>query len=241
MSQNWKTAPGERLYAVGDVHGRADLFLELMGLIREDSALRAPLTTRIVVLGDFIDRGPSAAELVGWLMRYSRASERFIVLKGNHEQGMTDALGGDFGTLRSWLAVGGEQTLQSWGVTRETLSGSSPSEIVKAARRCVRPDVLRWMELLPTSYRSGDILFVHAGVRPGVPLARQSSADLLWIGQEFLESEQPHPFLVVHGHTISEDGPELRPNRIGIDTGAYRTGRLTALGLERDQRWILST
>ena len=241
MKLGWRVAEGERIYAIGDIHGRADLFAELLGRIRGDNCLRRPARTRIVVLGDVVDRGPESAALVMRLMRYTRTNRRFIVLKGNHEQIMLAALSGDLTAARAWLEHGGASTLQSWGVPEEVLLGAGLPVIMWQARRLVTPEVRSWMGRLRLHFRSGNVLFVHAGIRPGVPLRKQDALDLMWIRREFLDDERPHPFLVVHGHTVSEQGPDFRAYRIGIDTGAYRTGRLTALGLEAGQLWTLTT
>ena len=233
-------AADERIYAIGDIHGREDLFSELMTLVRQDNAARPSARTKIVILGDVIDRGPDSAALVTRLMRYTR-DDRFKVLKGNHEQTMVAALSGDLSAARAWIRFGGVATLASWGVPSELLEAEQPIEIISAARKLVPRTVMGWIDRLPLTFRSGDVLFVHAGLRPGVPLHKQKPRDLLWIGKEFTEDATMHPLFVVHGHSIHEDGPDVRANRIGVDTGAYRTGRLTALGLEADCFWSLST
>ena len=233
--------PGERIYAIGDVHGRQDLFEQLIALIEADARSRRALRSRIVVLGDVIDRGPSSAALIRRLRAYTEHSDRFIVLKGNHEQLMVDALEGDYGLLRAWLDLGGAETLLSFGVDPGLLDGGAAYPLLRAARDLISPDVLSWIDHLPLQFRSGGMFFVHAGVRPGVPLRKQRAEDLLWIGRDFLDSDEQRSFLTVHGHTISEDGPVTTLNRIGVDTGAYKTGRLTAVGLEGGQRWFIST
>lgn len=231
----------ERAYAIGDIHGRVDLFDQLLGVIRADSEGRPPATTRIILLGDLIDRGPASSEMVRRAMRYTRASPRMVVLMGNHEAMMLQALEGDLRAMQAWLSFGGDATLRSWGASETVLREGSPAEIGQAARALVSEAELNWLAERPLSYRWGDYLFVHAGVKPGAPLHRQEAADLLWIGDEFLTCTDHHGAVVVHGHTINEAGPELLHNRIGIDTGAYRTGRLTALGLDGLQAWTLTT
>jgi len=241
MAPRWKVRSGERVYAIGDIHGRADLFSDLIAMIRQDNATRTPARTRIIVLGDVVDRGPDSAALVARLMRYSNASPRFTVLKGNHEQIMLAAISGNTTAAQMWIKYGGATTLMSWGL-QEDLIAEAPTHIIMwQARRCIPQETIRWLNQLKLYCRSGDVLFVHAGVRPGTPLRKQDPFDLMWIREAFLDNETLHPFLVVHGHTIVEDGPDIRTNRIGVDTGAYRTGRLTALGLEGDQIWSLST
>lgn len=239
MEQGRRPAPGERIYAIGDLHGRLDLFERLIGRIREDNEARAPAATKVVVLGDVVDRGPQSAALVARLMRYTQASDRFIVLKGNHEHAMVEALGGDSRAFQAWLAIGGYETLVSWGVPEEIIKNGPFPLLSKIAKRLIDREVVAWLDGLPLHHVSGEVMFVHAGLKPGVELARQKPRDLLWIGEEFLRSEAAHPHLVVHGHNMKADGPELLAHRIGVDTGAYATGRLTAVALEAGAIWTL--
>jgi serine/threonine protein phosphatase 1 len=233
--------PGERIYAVGDIHGRLDLFGDLAARIRADNDQRGAARTTVILLGDLIDRGPGSAELVQRAMRYTRASDRFVVLKGNHEQTMVDALKGDFQALAFWLQIGGASTLTSWGVPADLIRHGAPPQLMKEARRRIGPEAIAWLETLPAWREIDGYLFVHAGIRPGAPLARQRLEDLLWIGDDFLRQEIDLPLTVVHGHRAGGDAPDLQSDKIGIDTGAYRTGRLTALGLEGEARWTLTT
>ncbi len=229
----------ERIYAIGDLHGRFDLFRALMRMIERDHAARPPAVTRIVLLGDIVDRGPDSARLVRGCMRLSQLNPRFTVLRGNHEEMMVQALRGDLWAYRAWLDFGGRETLLSWDASSALTDDMPGMRELRAAAQWVGRDVIDWLARLPLTLRHEDHLFVHAGVRPGVALERQLPRDLLWIAEEFLDSEEDHGATVVHGHTIAEDGPEVRDNRIGLDTGAYRTGRLTAMGLERGERWFL--
>lgn len=229
----------ERVYAVGDLHGRFDLFRALMRTIERDHAARTPSATRIVLLGDIIDRGPDSARLVRGCMRLSQLNSRFVVLRGNHEEMMVHALRGDLWAFRAWLDFGGRETLLSWGASPALTDDMPGIRELRAAAQLVGRDVIDWLARLPLTLRHEDHLFVHAGIRPGVALERQVPRDLLWIGEEFLDSEEDHGVTVVHGHTIVENGPEVRGNRVGLDTGAYRSGRLTAMGLERGERWFL--
>ena len=231
---------GKRVYAIGDVHGRLDLLEQLVAAIRADNEARGPARVRIVLLGDIIDRGPDSAGITDRCMAFTARTDSFVVLKGNHEAMMVDSLRGDFVALALWLRHGGVAALQSWGVPEElTAAGASPA-LFRAMRERVPANVLAWMADLPLMRRIGDYLFVHAGIRPGVAIEDQVAEDLLWIRGRFLDSEADEGVVVVHGHSIS-DGVAMRPNRIGIDTGAYRTGVLSALGLEEDRRWILAT
>ena len=173
-------------------------------------------------------------------MRFTASTDRFVVLKGNHEAMMVDALAGDFDALSLWRQFGGDATLASWGIAAKLLHDGPSTELLRTARAVIPGAVLRWLKTLPLTWHIGNYLFVHAGIRPGVPVTEQLEEDLLWIRNEFLATDLVHPAMVVHGHAI-RDEVEMRGNRIGIDTGAYRTGILSALGLEGMERWTLAT
>ncbi|WP_375401951.1 metallophosphoesterase [uncultured Sphingomonas sp.] len=229
-----------RVYAIGDIHGRLDLLAELTKLIRIDVAGRAHRPTRIVILGDFIDRGCDSASLIRLFMRL-REERDFVILKGNHEAAMCDALNGDHAALDLWLAHGGRATLASFGVDAAAPDLEDGPRLLRAARLAIPKPVRSWLAGLPTHMRSDDHYFVHAGVRPGVGLDEQTDEDRLWIGDEFTGSLADHGAVIVHGHTVCEGGVHLGANRIGVDTGAYRTGRLSAVGLEAGNAWIVAT
>jgi serine/threonine protein phosphatase 1 len=233
--------PVDRVYAIGDVHGRFDLFRDLVELIRQDQAVLPPASTRIILLGDIVDRGPDAARMVRGCMALTARSDRFVLLKGNHEEMMERALRGDLETFEHWLSFGGEQTLLSFGVDPALLQEPVTIETLRIAFEAVGEDVIRWLEGLPLTHSHDEFLFVHAGIRPGIAIHKQRSEDLLWIRRDFLDDDSMHGVIVVHGHTVVENGPVIRHNRIGIDTGGYRTGRLTALGIESGETWFLGT
>ena len=229
---------GQRVYAVGDIHGRLDLFLPLLARIRGDIALRTPSDNHVVLLGDLVDRGPYSAETLEFVVSGLPDFASFHVLMGNHEEAMLRAL--DPVQSRSenlWLQFGGYETLVSYGVPVSTLGEDLPS--VDTLRRYIPENHRRFLEDLPDAVRFGGYVFVHAGVRPGIPLEEQTPADLRWIREEFLAHRGDHEAFIVHGHSISSEA-DLQANRIGLDTGAYRTGTLTALGLEGEQRWLIS-
>lgn len=225
---------GERVYAIGDVHGRLDLLASLIAAIRRDNDARPMAEVRVVLLGDLVDRGPASADVLTWCQALAARHDRFIVLKGNHEAVLVDALDGSFPALAFWLRHGGDATLASCGVAADLAGGGASLELMAAAKAHVPADTIAWLRDLPLTLRRGDCLFVHAGIRPGVPLSRQTPTDLLWIRDDFIESTAVHPYLVVHGHTIEDGEPCVRNGRLGIDTGAYRTGRLTAACIEGD-------
>jgi len=228
---------GQRVYAIGDVHGRLDLLLPLLAQIRDDIAARAPMDNHVVLLGDLIDRGPYSAETLEYVIGGLPDFATFQVLMGNHEEAMLRALDPDADNSGNpWLRFGGYEALASYGVPVATLGEELPP--AETLRRYIPERHRSFLAGLAHAARFGDYLFVHAGVRPGVPIEQQSPADLRSIRQEFLDHPGDHGACVVHGHSISTE-PDIRPNRIGIDTGAFRTGTLTALGLEGEHRWLL--
>ena len=240
LEPDFQVAEGERIYAIGDVHGCADLLGDLLTRIRQDNHARPTRLTRLLFLGDLVDRGPASANVIRQAMRWSHDSDRVIVLRGNHEALMSRALTGDINALQLWLRLGGDQTLRSWDVPEELIKQGPITELLRSARALVTPEALTWLAERPTSYSSGSVLFVHAGIRPGIPLQQQSDDDLLNIRKPFLSCFALHPALIVHGHTITPT-PQLLPNRLGVDTGAYRSGRLTAVGLEGPSVWTLQS
>lgn len=234
------TADGERIYAIGDIHGRLDLMEALLAKIEKHAASLPPArSVHIVVLGDMIDRGPDSAGVLRYLHGVQQSTGRLIVLQGNHEELMLRALAAEPGMLRAWMRIGGSATIRSFGLDLPAREDDQRAA-VRDMLRVIPGNLIEWIRNLPLTARSGDYLFCHAGIRPGVALKRQKRADLLWIRDEFLEDPQDHGMMVVHGHSVSNE-VEMRGNRIGIDTGAYRTGVLTALYLEGEDRQILST
>lgn len=232
---------GSRVYAIGDVHGRLDLLRTLIALIDSDNAARGPAETTVIMLGDFIDRGPHSSEVIDYLVSGLPLFAGFRFLKGNHEEAMLKSLtNGGNPRQTGWLRFGGWETLESYGVPESVLDHFSGEALAEEICRYVPTAHLDFLHAGEDSVRLGDYLFVHAGIRPGVALDEQRPADLRWIRESFLDDDTYHGAVIVHGHTISET-PEFRANRIGIDTGAYDTGVLTALGLEGTDRWTLAT
>lgn len=232
---------GVRVYAVGDIHGRLDLFNSIVAHIEADRAgWRGEV--EVVLLGDYIDRGPDSAALLERLAAPLPDWARWTLLRGNHEQAMLDAIEGTGGdrVLRLWLDNGGREAVRSYGVAVPVAYGDDPDAIAAELRARVPDHHLALLRRLKFMHRVGDYLFVHAGIRPGVAIEAQDERDLLWIRNEFLDCRDDHGFVVVHGHSITPDVTE-RDNRIGIDTGAFATGRLTAVVLEGATRRYLST
>ena len=231
-----KTKPrlpdGVRVYAIGDVHGRADLLQQLLTVIDVDLERSRPERAIQVFLGDYVDRGPNSRAVLDLLIERSRSHET-VCLKGNHEVFLLDVLD-DPVRLQDWRHYGGLLTLMSYGVT-PTMNPTPEEqvELMEGLKRAIPPEHLAFLQQLPSSFACGDFFFVHAGVKPGVPLDRQREEDLLWIRDEFLNSDERFGKYVVHGHT-PVSAPDIRPNRINIDTGAYATGNLTLLTIQGD-------
>lgn len=230
---------GSRAYAIGDVHGRLDLLRDLLIRIERDNAQRGPAKTYVVLLGDLVDRGPDSRGVIELLADHPVSFGRPIYLRGNHEEFFLDVLKGNDDAITHWLTYGGYECAESYGVTRGWTLNATPQEIGDRLRAAVPKKHVRFLEEMHDSFGFGEYLFVHAGIRPGIPLAEQSSKDLRWIREGFLDDRTDHGVVVVHGHTIV-DRPEQHPNRIALDTGAYRSGVLTAIGLEADERWFLT-
>lgn len=224
---------GQRVYVVGDIHGRLDLFDELIRAIERDDSEADPADTTVVLLGDLVDRGPASAGVVARAREW-QTQRRVRILAGNHEEMFLDSFD-DTNLLRHFLKHGGRETLFSYGVTPERYNDSTLEELQALMCQAVPAGDRDFLRGLEECFVIGDYLFVHAGILPEVPLEEQSRHDMLWIRERFLRYPDRHSHVVVHGHTIQDDVDE-RDNRIGIDTGAYRSGKLTALALESTTR-----
>jgi serine/threonine protein phosphatase 1 len=228
-----KTPEGVRIYVVGDVHGRADLLAQVLASIDADVAVYPAARVIHVFLGDYIDRGRQSCQVLDILISRTRY-HHMVCLKGNHETYVPDFLR-DPAMLDQWRHFGGLETLVSYGVTPSMNADEKEQRALAEAFRQALPDSHRcFLSNLKTSFACGDYFFAHAGVRPGVPLSRQHEYDLLWIRDDFLLHEEGFGKIVIHGHTPVKE-PDIRPNRINIDTGAYATGRLTCLVLEGEE------
>ncbi|MCI4678738.1 serine/threonine protein phosphatase [Rhodoblastus acidophilus] len=227
--------PGLRVYAIGDIHGRADLLEAAAGKIARDS--RDAPRTLTIFLGDYIDRGRDSAAVLERLSKRDFPTD-FVALRGNHEQTMLDALD-DPRIFEFWRRYGAVETLASYGVdVADVMRGAGFVEARDELRRKAPPEHIAFLKALPLSHEIGDYFFCHAGVKPGRPLSAQEPRDLMFIRREFLDSAEWRSKVIVHGHTPVE-APEFRANRINLDTGAYATNRLTCLALEEDRQWIL--
>jgi serine/threonine protein phosphatase 1 len=228
---------GERIYAIGDIHGRLDLFEQMIAIIEADDAERGVGETTIVLLGDLIDRGPDSRGVIDAARTW--ASRRTVrMLAGNHEEMFLRSFG-RLETLRHFLRYGGRETILSYLPDPDAYQQLSLKALQTLLPEIVPAEHIACLEAMEDSIRIGDYLFVHAGIRPGVALEQQKLSDLRWIREPFIDHQGDHGMVVVHGHTITEEVEEL-PNRIGIDTGAFMSGRLTALGMEGTERWFLT-
>jgi serine/threonine protein phosphatase 1 len=230
---------GERVYAIGDIHGRRDCLDALIGLIDSDDAARGRADTKLVFLGDLIDRGADSRGVVERAMHIAQ-SPKTVLLMGNHEEILIRAWEGDRKAAGLFHRVGGRETLISYGVSETDYDACDLGDLAALIAAHIPAEHIAFMRRFIDQWQCGDYLFVHAGIRPGLPLDEQRPSDMRWIRREFLDDPRDHGMMVVHGHSITEDVDE-RSNRIGIDTGAFASGKLTALGLEGSERWILET
>jgi len=229
---------GTRVYAVGDIHGRVDLLSRLKQFVHEDAYARQAPRNVIVYVGDYIDRGENSAQVIDCLLDEPLPGFESIHLLGNHEDSLVQFLG-DIQVGPAWLAYGGIATLMSYGVALP----QSDRDLVRVQgelRAALPARHLDFMRELKLSHVEGDYFFTHAGVRPGVALTAQEPQDLLWIRDVFLSSTADFGKIVVHGHSIT-DAPDVRRNRIGIDTGAFASGKLTCLILQGQDLAFLQT
>ena len=236
---NASLPPGERVYAIGDVHGRLDLLDALLDQIHRDDLERAPARTTIVFLGDLVDRGPDSQGVVRRAMAVANQGDAIFIM-GNHEELLLRLCSGNKRFAAPFHRVGGRATLLSYGVTAEDYDRHELRDLPALAAEAIPRAHTDFISGFISSWRCGDYFFTHAGVAPGVDLDEQRGEDMRWIREEFTESDVEHGAMIVHGHTIT-DAVEERANRIGIDTGAYASGHLTALCLQGRERWYLQT
>ncbi|MFN4019734.1 MAG: metallophosphoesterase family protein [Erythrobacter sp.] len=227
---------GTRYYVIGDIHGRLDLYEALIAAIEEDDRQARSADTRIVLLGDLVDRGPDSAGVIARTRRWQQQAN-VRVLAGNHEEMFLDAFERPE-ALRHFLKHGGHETVLSYGLSKSQFAALELEDLFALLPELVPEADREYIASFETMLRAGDYVFVHAGIDPNRPLDQQRRSDLLWIRERFLSHEGPLEKVVVHGHTIFERVMDCG-NRIGIDTGAFRSGVLTALVLEGDQRRII--
>jgi len=231
-----KGPDGLRLYAVGDVHGRLDLLLKMYDAIIRDRAEHPEADWRIIHLGDYVDRGADSKGVIDFLIRATDQDSRVIALAGNHDVGFLDFLAApDPNGL--FAHNGGRETALSYGVHIDFTDRGFRTQ-AEALQQAVPAAHRTFLSGLGFSSAFGDFFFCHAGIRPGIPLDRQEVSDLIWIREAFLNFAGLHPKVVVHGHTPARE-PEIRANRVNVDTGAFRSGVLSALVIEGSDKHIL--
>lgn len=236
------TAPA--IYAIGDIHGHLDKLREVHDWIAEDKRRNATPDSKVVHIGDLVDRGPDSAGVIAFLQRGLSDGAPWVVLKGNHDRMFTTFLGDPFRTdpgLRSdltWLdpRLGGSGTLASFGVSGADVR--PPADVHADAVQLVPEDVKQFLTGLPTSFNADTAIFVHAGIRPGIPLKQQREDDLLWIRRDFLDDPRDHGALIVHGHTAIKHATH-HGNRVNIDSSAAYGGPLSAIVIEAERVWLI--
>ncbi|WP_448663720.1 metallophosphoesterase [Sphingomonas sp. CJ20] len=232
--------PAQRIYAIGDIHGRLDLLDALLAQIAQDESSRGPAETSIIFLGDLVDRGPASAQVIDRAIQVTRERPTTRCLLGNHEEVFLKSIRGDLKALAFFCRIGGRETILSYGLSEQTYQNCDYPELLDMLQAAIPPAHVAFLEQCEDLIVVGDYAFVHAGVHPGESLALQKPQQLRWIRDEFLNHRRPLEKIIVHGHTISES-VEIGPHRIGLDTGAYVSGKLTAMGFEGQERWVLDT
>ena len=230
--------PGTRVYAVGDIHGRCDLFDKLIEAIEADDHVAGLADTTVVLLGDLVDRGPDSAGVIERAREWQQ-QRRVRILAGNHEEMFLESFEHE-DVLRHFLRHGGRDTVMSFGLDPEAFRTGSLEEVQRMMKAVIPEETRAFITGFEDRIEIGDYLFVHAGIDPSQPIEEQTCDTLRWIREPFLSCTAAFPKIVVHGHTINEEVQD-RGNRIGIDTGAFASGRLTALVLEGTQRRYLET
>jgi serine/threonine protein phosphatase 1 len=238
--RTWHAPEGQRIYAIGDVHGRLDLLNALLQQIDDDDHGRPGAETRLIFLGDLVDRGPDSRGVVERVMSLCAENSNVRCLAGNHEELLILTAEGDRRAAGLFNRVGGHETMLSYGVSDAAYKEADLETLSQMVAEHIPKDHIDFMRGFDDWIEAGDYLFVHAGIRPGNALEEQESSDLRWIRKEFTEHRGQHSHMIIHGHTITAD-VDAPGNRIGVDTGAYATGRLTAIGIEGDQHWFLQT
>ncbi len=231
------TPPGMRIYAIGDVHGRLDLLKRMHAAINAELARDRPADWRAIHVGDYVDRGPDSKGVIDFLIDRRAGDDRQVMLGGNHDFGLIEFLANPV-PVSLFARNGGRETAMSYGVTADFSSFESSRATAKALLETIPANHLEFLSELPLAATFGDYFFCHAGVRPGVPLDEQRREDLIWIRNEFHDNPGLYPKVIVHGHTPRPE-PEVMPNRVNVDTGAFMSGTLTAFVAEgQEKRFI---
>ncbi|ASK87438.1 metallophosphoesterase family protein [Sphingorhabdus sp. SMR4y] len=231
---------GRRVYAIGDVHGRNDLLLQLLDQIIKDDSERDNAESEIIFLGDLVDRGPDSAGVLDTAMRIKEELGNVRFLMGNHEEVYLSAVTGEEKAVRFFNRIGGRETILSYDISMKEYIELDMAQLAARIPELFPRHHIDFIAGFEDQVIIGDYAFVHAGIRPGLPISEQRQKDLRWIREDFLSAQEDHEKVIVYGHTISDEVVEAG-NRIGIDTGAYYSGKLTALALQGSERWYLDT
>lgn len=231
---------GRRVYAIGDVHGRNDLLKKLLDKIIKDDGERDSAESEIIFLGDLVDRGPDSAGVIDTAMQTKEIFGNVRFLMGNHEEVYLAAAAGNEKSVRFFNRIGGRETILSYEITMKEYMELDMTQLAQRIPELFPQEHIDFIAGFEDQITVGDYAFVHAGIRPGVPLSEQRPKDLRWIREEFLSAQEAHEKVIVYGHTINDDVVETG-TRIGIDTGAYYSEKLTALALQGPERWYLDT
>tara|TARA_R110000824_G_scaffold117472_3_gene269512 strand:+ start:1902 stop:2669 length:768 start_codon:yes stop_codon:yes gene_type:complete len=231
---------GRRVYAIGDVHGRNDLLQRLLDKIIKDDGERDSAESEIIFLGDLVDRGPDSAGVIDTAMQAKEIFGNVRFLMGNHEEVYLAATTGNEKAVRFFNRIGGRETILSYEITMKEYVGLDMTQLALRIPELFPQHHIDFITGFEDQITIGDYAFVHAGIRPGVPLSEQRQKDLRWIREDFLSAQEAHEKVIVYGHTINDDVVETG-TRIGIDTGAYYSEKLTALALQGSERWYLDT
>ena len=235
------TPDKHRIYAIGDIHGRVDLLARLLSMIETDSVIYPEKQRKLIFLGDYIDRGIDSRGVIERLSGSFAKGLQPVFVRGNHDDRFIRFLEGQLDVAPAWLQLGGAAAMASYGVNAFSCAGANRLEFLHKELSARIPDSHReFLNNTVFSVTYGDYYFVHAGIKPGIPLAKQVPEDQMWIRGEFLFSDKDFGKTIVHGHTIRPE-PEVKTNRIGIDTGAFASGRLTCLILDGTERRFITT
>ncbi len=231
---------GRRVYAIGDIHGRNDLLQQLLDKIIKDDGERDGAESEIIFLGDLVDRGPDSAGVLDTAMQLKAELGNVRFLMGNHEEVYLAAATGDEKSVRFFNRIGGRETILSYEISMKEYAELDISQLAQRIPELFPQKHIEFIAGFEDQIIVGDYAFVHAGIRPGVPLSEQRQKDLRWIREDFLSAQEAHEKVIVYGHTINDHFVETG-TRIGIDTGAYYSNKLTALALQGSERWYLDT
>jgi len=241
MKHSPQTPPQHRLYVIGDIHGRLDLLERLLSMIEADALGHDKTHKKLIFVGDYVDRGLDSRGVITRLLKKFTAGLEPIFLRGNHDEMFLRFAQGDFEIAQAWLSLGGTAALASYSIRTLGYTDKAQMQTLHSEVQSKVPsEHIAFLENTVLSATFGDYYFVHAGIKPGVPLEKQDPIDQMTIRGAFLFCEDEFDKVIIHGHTIRPE-PEVKHNRIGIDTGAFATGCLTCLILDGSSHTFLST